>query len=171
MPAVVPPIRSRAATEGAKQATEAANKATAASLADINGRIEVATTTLANIDKQLGQIDGAIEGAIARGRTNAAMALAGDQRRNRTDLQVERLAAGRTLADLKVERAKIDPSPGSKKEDESKAKEVEVELGPVRHLAALLGADSDTALRWFMLVVACLLDPLAVLLLLAASQD
>jgi hypothetical protein len=136
----------------------------------------VATGTLANIDKKLGEIDGAINAAIARGKVNAAMAFANEQRNTRTTLEVDRAAAGRTLADLKVEKAKIEPSPGkkdesSKKDDESKAKEDEAELGPVRHLAALLGADSDTALRWFMLVVACLLDPLAVLLLLAASQD
>jgi hypothetical protein len=37
-------------------------------------------------------------------------------------------------------------------------------LAPVRYLAALLGADSETALRWFVLVVALLLDPAAVLL-------
>jgi hypothetical protein len=165
-----------AATEKAKAATEAANKATAARLADINGRIEVATSTLANIDKKLGEIGGAINAAIARGKVNAAMTLANEQRNTRTTLEVDRAAAGRTLADLKVEKAKIEPSPGkkdesSKKDDETKAKEDEAELGPVRHLAALLGADSDTALRWFMLVVACLLDPLAVLLLLAASQD
>jgi hypothetical protein len=39
----------------------------------------------------------------------------------------------------------------------------------VRYLATLLGADSETALRWFVLVVALLLDPAAVLLLLAAT--
>jgi hypothetical protein len=166
--------KARAATEGAKQATEAANKATAASLADINGRIEVATTTLANIDKQLGQIDGAINKAVEKGRTNAAMALANDTRNTRTNLEVARAAAGRVLTDLTIEKAKIDPSPAKKDEkakiESSPDKEVETELGPVRYLAILLGADSDTALRWFMLVVACLLDPVGVLLLLAATR-
>jgi len=42
-------------------------------------------------------------------------------------------------------------------------------LGPVRYLATLVGADSETALRWFALVVALLLDAAAVLLLAAAS--
>jgi hypothetical protein len=42
------------------------------------------------------------------------------------------------------------------------------QLAPVRNLATLLGADSETA-RWFVLVVALLLDPAAVLLLLAAT--
>jgi hypothetical protein len=40
----------------------------------------------------------------------------------------------------------------------------------VRHLTTLLGASSETALRWFVLVVALPLDPAAVLLLLAATR-
>jgi uncharacterized cupin superfamily protein len=40
----------------------------------------------------------------------------------------------------------------------------------VRYLATLVGADSETALRWFVPVVALLLDPAAVLLLLAATS-
>jgi hypothetical protein len=42
-------------------------------------------------------------------------------------------------------------------------------LGPVRYLAALLGATDEGTMRWFILVVALLLDPAAVLLLLAAT--
>jgi hypothetical protein len=31
---------------------------------------------------------------------------------------------------------------------------VEADLGPVRYLATLIGADNETVLRWFILVVA-----------------
>jgi len=61
---------------------------------------------------------------------------------------------------LKVEKAKFD---GDKKV-------VEADLGPVRYLASLLGADDETVLRWFVLLVALLLDPSAVLVLLAGSR-
>ena len=47
---------------------------------------------------------------------------------------------------------------------------VEADLGPVKYLATLIGADNETVLRWFILVVALLLDPAAVLLLLAATR-
>ena len=47
---------------------------------------------------------------------------------------------------------------------------VEADLGPVRYLATLLGAGDQDVLRWFILVVARLLDRAAVLLLLAASS-
>ena len=38
-------------------------------------------------------------------------------------------------------------------------------------MATLLGADSETVLRRFVLAVALLLDPAAVLLLMAAGRD
>jgi hypothetical protein len=52
---------------------------------------------------------------------------------------------------------------------EGERRTVDADLGPVPYLATLLGADSETASRWFVLVVALLLDPAAVLLLLAAA--
>jgi hypothetical protein len=137
----------------------AGETAVTARLADVDARIELAARTLADLDRRLGQIDGSIEGAMARGKVNTAMALAGDQRRNRTDLQVERMAAGKILVGLKVEKAKI----------EGERRMVDADLGPVLHLATLLNTDEDSALRYFILVVAMLLDPAAVLLLLCAT--
>jgi hypothetical protein len=49
-------------------------------------------------------------------------------------------------------------------------RKVEADLGPVRYLATLLGANDQDVLRWFILIVALLLDPAAVLLLLAATR-
>jgi hypothetical protein len=63
------------------------------------------------------------------------------------------------LATLKVEKATTDGA----------RRKIEADLGPVRYLATLLGADSENILRWFILAIALLLDPTAVLLLLAAS--
>ncbi len=66
----------------------------------------------------------------------------------------------KALAELKVEKAAV----------EGERRTVEADLGPVRYLATLIGADNETVLRWFILVVALLLDPAAVLLLLAATR-
>jgi hypothetical protein len=43
-------------------------------------------------------------------------------------------------------------------------------LAPVKYFATLLGQADEVVLRWFMLVVALLLDLAAVLLLLAATR-
>jgi hypothetical protein len=62
----------------------------------------------------------------------------------------DRLAVeAKSLADLKVEKAAV----------ECEHRSVEADLGPVRHLATLIGADNQTVLRWSILVVALLLDP------------
>ena len=76
-------------------------------------------------------------------------------KRNGTWL-VPTLSAGLFVA----EKAKVDGD----------RKVAEADLGPVRYLATLLGAGDQDVLRWFILVVACLLDPAAVLLLLAATR-
>src|SRR5258707_5126914 len=142
-------------------AAVAGETAVAVRIADIDGRIAEQNAALADIDRQLSQIDGAINKAVEKGRTNAAMALANDQRHNRSELEVNRQAAGKVLVDLKVEKARI----------EGDRKTVAADLGPVKYLATLLGTDSESALRVFILVVAMSLDPLAVLLLLAATHD
>src|SRR6516162_11434747 len=71
----------------------------------------------------------------------------------------EREAAETALANLHIEKAKVD----------GERKAVEADLGPVRYLATLLGSTDEQTMRWFILVVALLLDPAAVLLLLAAT--
>jgi hypothetical protein len=128
--------------------------------ADIEARISMQVGMVADLDRRIHQIDAAIETATQRGRTNAAMQLAADQRRNRADLATQRDQANKVLAELKIEKAKVD---GEKKV-------AEADLGPVRYLATLLGAGDQDVLRWFILVVALLLDPAAVLLLLAATR-
>ena len=88
-----------------------------------------------------------------------AMKLADEQRKARGDLAGQRIREAKTLADLKVEKANVD----------GERRIVEADLGPVKYLATLVGADSETALRWFVLMVALLLDPAAALLLAASS--
>jgi hypothetical protein len=158
--------KAKAATEEAKNATEKAQTATAASLADIDGKIAEQNTNIANINRQLSEIHAVIDKATAQGKTNGAMALINQQRNNLAQLQTDLQAVGRVLTDLKVRKANIEPSPGKRDEE---AKEVEADLGPIRDLAALVGGNDQDVLRRFTLVISLLLDPLAVLLLLAAA--
>jgi hypothetical protein len=74
-------------------------------------------------------------------------------------LATSAITAAKALAGLQVEKAKT----------EGDRKVVEADLGPVRYLAALLGATDEEVMRWFILICALLLDPAAVLLLLAAT--
>jgi len=73
-----------------------------------------------------------------------------------TSLTVE----AKPLADLKIAKAAV----------EGERRTIEADLGPVRYLATLLGVGDHDVLRYFILVVSMLLDPAAVLLLLAATR-
>jgi hypothetical protein len=53
---------------------------------------------------------------------------------------------------------------------EGERRKAEADLGAVKYLAALIGATDQEVLRWFILALALLLDPAAVLLLLAATR-
>jgi hypothetical protein len=53
---------------------------------------------------------------------------------------------------------------------EGERRVVEADLGPVKYLATLLGADDESVMRWFILAIALLLDLAAVLLPLAATR-
>ena len=84
----------------------------------------------------------------------------GDQGPAREKLVHEREAAENALADLRIEKAKVD----------GERKAIEADLGPVRYLATLMGTTDEATMHYFILVVALLLDPAAVLLLLATSE-
>jgi hypothetical protein len=87
------------------------------------------------------------------------MNLAEQQRKTRMELGANRSKEATALSLLKVEAASV----------QGERKTVEADLGPVRYLATLIGTTDDATMRWFILMVALLLDPAAVVLLLAAT--
>jgi hypothetical protein len=138
----------------------AGDLAVAGRSADTEARLSMQAGVVADLDRRIAQIDRAVETATSKGRTGSAMALADQQRKTRADLVAQRTSEAKTLATLQVEKAAVD----------GERRKVEADLGPVRYLATLLGAGDQDVLRWFILVVAVLLDPAAVLLLLAATR-
>jgi hypothetical protein len=120
----------------------------------------VQASVVADLDRRIAQIDSAVEKATDRGRTTVAMKVADEQRKARADLAGQRIKEAKTLAELKVEKATFD----------GERKVAEADLGPVKYLATLMGAEDEAVPRSFVLVVALLLDPAAVLLLLAAAS-
>jgi hypothetical protein len=84
----------------------------------------------------------------------------GRREAERNSLADKLTVEAKALADLKIEKAAVA----------GERRTVEADLGPVRYLATLMGQPDEVVLRWFILVVALLLDPAAVLLLLAATR-
>jgi hypothetical protein len=136
--------------------------------ADVEGRISMQVGMVADLTKQIADLDAArtIEapsaGNLRTASATAKLRAADDERRQakRTSLADKLTVEAKALADLKIEKAKVD----------GERKVAEADLGPVRYLATLFGAGDQDVLRWFILVVALLLDPAAVLILLAATR-
>ena len=124
-------------------------------------RIEVAAHSVADLDRRLGQIDTAIEEAAKRGRTNAALSAIAEQRKTREALTGQRQREGAALADLKTERAALG----------AKERQMETEAAPIRYVAELIGADTDSerAIRWLIALMVLCCDPLAIALTAAVS--
>ncbi len=86
-------------------------------------------------------------------------AVKGDERDPRSRARQDRVVIGNDRHSLS-ENAK-----------QATSRRAQSDLGPIKYLTSLIGADPDQVVRWFILVVALLLDPLAVVLLLAATRD
>jgi hypothetical protein len=137
----------------------AGEAAISARLADVDGRKRLQAAALADIDRRIGQIDAAVAETIRRGRGAAALALVAQQASSRDALVTARLREAKKLAEIEIEAAAVA----------GERAKVEADFGPVRYLAALLGAEDEAVMRLFILLVACLLDPLAIVLLAAST--
>jgi hypothetical protein len=141
----------RGATQSAIETQDAA----------LEAKISVQAHTVADLDRRLAQIDAAVEKATEKGRTTAAMKLADDQRKARAGLVDERKREAGTLAALQAERASVA----------AKGRQIETEAAPIRYVAELVGADTDSekAIRWLIALMVLCCDPLAIALTAAAS--
>jgi hypothetical protein len=130
-------------------------------------------TERANIDsikKALAQMDSQVDQILSRttddrGATKAAQ-LRKRQYSERTSLQADIAKAQQTIATLQEERAPIA----------AQVRKVEAEVGPIRYIAALIYGDNpdsnllERAVRWVIILLVFVFDPLAIVLILAADQ-
>jgi hypothetical protein len=89
------------------------------------------------------------------------------QQKERTRLQNEILQSQKSIAGLNDERAPIA----------AEVRKVEAEVGPIKYIAALLYGDNpdtnilERAVRWVIILLVIVFDPLALMLVLAANQS
>jgi len=95
------------------------------------------------------------------------VAMRKSQQKERTRLQNEILQSQKSIAGLNNERAPIA----------AEVRKVEAEVGPIKYIAALIyGDDPDAnvlekAVRWVIILLVIVFDPLALMLVLAANQS
>ena len=127
-----------------------------------------------NIDaarKALKQMDESVDQVMARSSdekgADKAAALRRGQQRERGQLQNDIAKAQKEISVLNDERAPIA----------KELRKVEAEVGPIKYIAALLYGDNpdqnllEAAVRWVIITIVIVFDPLAVILLLASQYS
>ncbi len=130
--------------------------------AEVSGRIEVAQSRVADLDRRIATIDGMVDGAAQKGKAKQAAALMREQQRQRAQLVSERDQARQELASLRTSR-----SSGS-----AQHKVDEAETAPVVWAARTIGIERDpeVIIRGIIALIVICLDPLAIFLMAAVNS-
>jgi hypothetical protein len=120
--------------------------------------------------KALRQMDDAVDQTMSRSSTeqgaDKAAGLRRSQARERGNLQNDISKAQGEITKLQEARAPIS----------SQARQIEAEVGPIKYIAALIYGDNpdasllEKAVRWVIILIVIVFDPLALTLLLAATK-
>ena len=114
----------------------------------------------AQVDQMLGRTD------TERG-TERAVVIRKQQAKERAALQTEIARSQKTIQQLQAERAPFA----------AEARKVEAEVGPIKYIAALIYGDNpdqnvlERAVRWVIILIVVVFDPLALTLILAANKQ
>ena len=145
---------------------------------DVQGKIaiydEKIKTARENIEanrKQLKQMDEAVDQVMARSQdekgAEKAVSIRKNQSRDRVSLAKEIETNQKLIATLNDESAPI----------RAEVRKVEAEVGPIKYIAALLYGDNpdanllERAVRWMIIMIVLVFDPLALTLILAANKQ
>ena len=107
-----------------------------------------------------------LDGALARytelGAVTKGLQARQEQKPERDALNLAVSTSGEEIARLQEEQSKL----------QLQVKAFEVEVGPIRYVADLLFTDADLerAVRWVIIVIIFVFDPLAILLVIAANM-
>jgi hypothetical protein len=127
-----------------------------------------------NIDanrKSLKQMDEAVDQVMGRSAdekgADKAVSIRRSQNKERTRLLSEIDAEQKTIAKLNEEAAPL----------RAEFRKIEAEVGPIKYIAALIYGDNpdanilERAVRWVIILLVCVFDPLAIMMLLASTES
>ena len=132
----------------------------------LDSRIQSEQRVVDRAEKQMNTLDDALERYIELGVVSKGL-------RKREEQEPERKLLQSTIT---KSQNKIDIYLDEKSEYELEIKNFETEIGPLKYIAALIYGDEagnylDNAVRYIILLLIFVFDPLAVLLLIAANQS
>ena len=143
----------------------------AAKVSIIDEKIKTERDNIDAARRALAQMDASIDQTLGRSTNeqgaDKAVAIRRSQARERTQLQNEIAQAQKKIAVLNEERAPIA----------SELRKVEAEVGPIKYIAALIYGDNpdanilEKAVRWVIIILVLVFDPLAIMMVLAATES
>jgi len=138
-------------------------------LALIDEKIKTEKENINASRKELTQLDAQVDQTLSRtteaSGADRSISIRRGQQKDRARILTEIGAAQTKIAKYNEERAPIA----------SEVRKVEAEVGPIKYIAALLYGDNpevdvlEKAVRWVIILIVMVFDPLAVLLLVAAN--
>jgi hypothetical protein len=144
---------------------------------DISAQIELIDTKLItqreNINaarKVLTQMDGAVDEVLARSKNEQGARNANTLRQQQTK---DRSKLATDISTAQIEIAKLNEQKALVAKD---LRKVEAEVGPIKYIAALIYGDNpdgnllEKAVRWVIILIVSVFDPLAITLLLAGTK-
>jgi RecA/RadA recombinase len=131
----------------------------------VQSKIDTEQSFIDDLNKQISQIDTAVTKLTDKGQAQSSLQAAEKQRKVRDDLTKQKTQHVESLSTLKTEKVKL----------ESSVKKTEAEVGPIKYIAAAIYGTSgpenlELAVRWVIMLLVSVFDPLAVVLLLAANH-
>jgi hypothetical protein len=142
-----------------------------ARLAIIDEKIKTQRENIELARKALQQLDAQVDTRLARGNNEQsverAVTIRRQQATERIKLQKEISDSQEIIAKLNEERAPIA----------AEARKIEAEVGPIKYIAALIYEDNpsaellERAVRWVIILLVIVFDPLAIALVLAANAS
>lgn len=128
-------------------------------------QIAQAKRSIADADVRVSQIDDALRDMIKRHRTKTSLREQRRQSARREEIIKDRAKAADDLARLTLELSKRRAA----------KKRAEADVGPLKYAASLVYDDPspeqlDRSVRWIIIVLVMVFDPLAILLLMAANH-
>ncbi len=143
----------------------------AAKVAQIDEKIKTEKENIDAARKAIKQLDDSVDQTMARSTTEQGATRAANLRRaqqkERATLQRDIADAQSNISKLNTERAPIA----------AELRKVEAEVGPIKYIAALIYGDNpdnnllESAVRWVIIIIVLVFDPLAVILLLASQYS
>lgn len=122
---------------------------------------------IADNEKVISQLDATVNSFLGKDRTDKSLAVRKSQESQRKKLQDNSDAAQKRIDTLSAEKFVL----------ESEIRKLQLEVGPIRYIAELIYGEAEnsnknieSAVRIFTLLIVSTLDPLAVVLLIAANH-